>query len=357
MMRLALLAVFLALPIMASGQSITNVTGTVADDDTLYVIGSGFKVKGVAAPLRYMDFQEGVEGNSIPQQEQGGLWHQTGVRDVTYSGDIQRIDGDMCALQDWGNASRPDNNRQMGFIDIPCDTLYWTGWTYRYDNMGTAMDAVNAKIWGNFFTHDETGFHYPGSRYDMYPVNPSGHMEANDYDSSNLINNYIGCYMYLDQWARVERGMLMGTQSGGDGLTWASGNLVELGRMEGTFFTGGDEFNHFYVGNYFQSPACLQAYWSEIYADTTLARVEIGDNAVWSSCTHREMQVPFFWAADGDSIGIELNQGTFENASTAYVFVVDRNGDYSTGYQVTWGGAAGYGGTASEPSGLDIVED
>ena len=66
-----------------------------------------------------------------------------------------------------------------------------------------------------------------------------------------------------------------------------------------------------------------------------IARVEIGDNATYASCTHREVQLPTEWA-DG-SVTTTVKQGSFANSATAYVFVVDSNGVASTGYPITFG--------------------
>ena len=76
----------------------------------------------------------------------------------------------------------------------------------------------------------------------------------------------------------------------------------------------------------------------------TQARVEIGDSPDWSACTHREIQVPSAWS-DG-SIKITVNQGSFQAGDTAYLFVVDSDGNVnSTGFPIVIGKR--YGGAQS----------
>lgn len=75
----------------------------------------------------------------------------------------------------------------------------------------------------------------------------------------------------------------------------------------------------------------------DVYASPTLARVEIGDNQSYNSCTHREVQLPLSWS-DGQ-IKVKVNQGSFPTDPTpAYLFVVDDNGNVSDGKKVNFGG-------------------
>jgi hypothetical protein len=74
----------------------------------------------------------------------------------------------------------------------------------------------------------------------------------------------------------------------------------------------------------------------DIYVDTTWARVEVGDNADYGSCAHRETQTPTAWS-DG-SVTIKFNQGSFAAGATAYVFVVDSEGRVNgSGHPITIG--------------------
>ena len=68
----------------------------------------------------------------------------------------------------------------------------------------------------------------------------------------------------------------------------------------------------------------------------TQQRVEIGNNAVFENCTHREIQPALTWSDTG--ITGTFNRGSFEVGDTVYFFVVDENGVASDGYPVTIGG-------------------
>ena len=78
--------------------------------------------------------------------------------------------------------------------------------------------------------------------------------------------------------------------------------------------------------------------FDEIYVDVTRARVEIGDAATFGAFTHREAQIPTAWS-DG-SVTFTVNQGSFADGSTAYLFVVDDTGAASAGRQIMFAGAS-----------------
>jgi hypothetical protein len=82
-----------------------------------------------------------------------------------------------------------------------------------------------------------------------------------------------------------------------------------------------------------ESGAAMFAYFCDIYVDDTWARVELGDNNVYDNCTHREMQIPTSWSAS--SIGVTFKPGSFAASASAWLFVIDANGNTTPGFPVT----------------------
>jgi hypothetical protein len=72
-------------------------------------------------------------------------------------------------------------------------------------------------------------------------------------------------------------------------------------------------------------------YGDDSYVDTTLARVELGDAATWTGCKHREIQVPSAWS--DNSISVTVNAGSFTSGQTAYLYVVDKDGNVNANGQ------------------------
>lgn len=89
----------------------------------------------------------------------------------------------------------------------------------------------------------------------------------------------------------------------------------------------------------------------DAYVSNTWQRVEVGNNAVYGSCTHREIQIPTAWS--DTSISVTWNQGSFEDRETAYLFVIDADGAASAGLEGTFVDGAFYtnGGPQTSPAG------
>ena len=91
--------------------------------------------------------------------------------------------------------------------------------------------------------------------------------------------------------------------------------------------------------------------YDDVYVSFTQARVELCDSATWSTRTHCELQIPVTWTDTGSSI--YLNQGSFASGSTAYLYVVDKNGVPSAGYPITFATQADTTSPAA-PTGLAV---
>ena len=99
---------------------------------------------------------------------------------------------------------------------------------------------------------------------------------------------------------------------------------------------------------------CLPGYnQDDGYLSFTKARVEIGNALTYSNCNHTEIQIPTAWS--DSSITFTVNQGSFLNGETAYVFVVDADGNASSGKEITIGGTGMPGSVDITPP-QDIID-
>jgi len=101
-----------------------------------------------------------------------------------------------------------------------------------------------------------------------------------------------------------------------DSDTWADIHLQRFADIK-------DDWNN---------PAQTYIYLDDVYLDNTPQRVEIGDNATWANCTHREIQIPSAWS--DTSITVTLNQGSFSDFGNQYLYIIDSNGTVSSGYKI-----------------------
>jgi len=97
----------------------------------------------------------------------------------------------------------------------------------------------------------------------------------------------------------------------------------------------------------------VDIYYDDIYLDNTQARVEICDFASWTARNHCEIQPATAWDSGVNSISATINQGSFADGASAYVFVIDENGIPSTGYQITFATSSDVV-APSAPSGLSV---
>jgi len=177
-------------------------------------------------------------------------------------------------------------------------------------------------------------------------------MHVNSPDGVNVVvpdgNFWRSCWSN-GEWLKVE---LFLEEESGDGTGTADGTeIVKYYKTSTSSWTtwsdyGGNvdtridsahwQWIHFgqYIGNT-STTIDANIYYDDVFVQTaTWARIEIGDNSSWNDCAHREIQIPTAWS--DDSITITVNQGSFQDGETAYLFVVDENGTVSEGYPITF---------------------
>lgn len=88
--------------------------------------------------------------------------------------------------------------------------------------------------------------------------------------------------------------------------------------------------------------------------DNAAARVEIGNNPVYTNCTKLALATPTSWA-DG-SITATVREGTFKSGETGYIFVLDKDNNVSNSSQgITFGSEAGSGDEAPPSNPTELV--
>jgi len=136
-------------------------------------------------------------------------------------------------------------------------------------------------------------------------------------------------------------------QTGDAGETWGTVNRYHDGTNRWRWWTFINYWGNIKVGDGTKEKVYIDDPYIQV---GTQARIEIGDNVTWVNCTHREIQIPTAWSSS--SITATVNQGSFKNGDSAYLFVVDGDGNASNGHPITIGGNA----PPSPPSGLQVVD-
>jgi hypothetical protein len=333
------IAIFLLIPATAfCSPSISGVSGTLKKGNTVEVNGGSFGSKSTAKPWTFDDHDHGSIGATVSSVESSlcsnsGSWSTSGS--PVYSNANLRS----------GNSTRSvkhkydDNNGTFGSKYYKslngASSFYYSVWMWINEtsapNPTSNRNVKLMRVYGG----DGAQILYVSFDNSWY----------NHYDSKT---NYVdGGWSALpkSRWIRLE--ITADTHSGSTmRLSDPTGKKV----ITNTVSSGGGSFYQVITGDYARRSSGGNYTWytDDVYIDTTQARVELGDASTWSGSVHREIQIPTSWQSN--KISFVFNPGSFNGGNTAYLYVVDSNGNVnSNGYRVTVGnsGSTGSGGGGS----------
>lgn len=377
-MRFLACFIILLFPVGVFAAPSVSTVGAFSHGSTVTISGSSFGTRVTGAgntQLRWDDFETGTVGHDVTTDFT--YWSKRSTDSIPISNAKTRGNSTKSAYQYLrAGTDSNDTNAQASILysnNIGFSTTkkifisYWTYWDWgTFDQPGgTNVYYSQIKELNVCPSINSSGVHtYPSFEYIhyMYDTNttPYGHIYLQDYYGAGLgaynvevrdaSNNWITSADRPAGWYQVQIQSYMGTAGSADGS-------IKIWRtrpsMSGAYYAnsatniqvipaGGSDINAVKFGWYrgYTSQGESYIYHDDIYMDNSWARVEIGDNATYDSCTHREIQPLQSWGAS--SISITANQGSFANGSQVYVFVVDENGDPSSGYgPITVGAAQG----------------
>ena len=338
--------------------TITGVTGTIQDGESIDIIGTDFGAKAQAAPRKADFFEQSGDGYAIgdPISNGWGYMPNAPFTPPLYNDSNPRVVGGKHVRCNFSYLNEP---------------VYPSGWgsSFYYDHGGT-FSSVYATFWfrrsnpGGIETDNEKYFRITHGPTDGVGDNPGiGHtiiggsavtgVKGGNSDSDWMLpemGKWWGTTHSWDIWERFEGYFVecdpFGGMNGICQVNYQFGGInnpfvaivdqvgdtnrpPDTGHWTGCIF--GKYVRLGMEGEGLQPGFLLHHDFGQVYIDVTRARVEIGNASTFAACTHREIQIPTAWADDG--ITITVNQGTFDE-ETAYVFVVDPDGIPSAGYQV-----------------------
>ncbi|HOX27181.1 MAG TPA: hypothetical protein PLL30_15860 [Candidatus Krumholzibacteria bacterium] len=398
-LQLAITAAALAAPAPSS------VTGTVQNGATVTVSGAGFGYKGVAAPLVWYDFENGVDGSEAI----AGWYTGASERPARYDDSYPRGRQDTSVFLEWWGSRvslyDPDypNGQQTNYLlwegPANLNIAYLSVWmasdTTHYDNRFDPptqyAGAENQKYWrfmgaydgmlaGPYLKPEAQDFvacDHPGSSMGVgdYDVAGGAAPEARTHGLWDSSGSLQDIWTHEQGWHRHEQyHEYRGYDNPNSSARWfVDGQqryeihgvfATEVGYNEVRALYGIDEdvaYRAFELGRYKRmcseygggaGASVYREWFDEVYCDTVQARIEIGNAATWNACTRREIQIPSAWSQS--SASFRVNQGLFANGATAYLYVVDRNGAVNqNGLAVTFG--QGSGGDTVPPQ-LSIMD-
>jgi len=326
--------------------SISGVSGTVSHGQSITITGAGFGTKTTAAPLVWDDFESGTVDEPVEGESPviGSNWSiGASLGNPVYSTSVVRVGSSKSVSIPFG----PSMYRNYLSIRSDSDEYYFSFWA-RFSSQ-----EDGDRNWKPYYI-------YPPAITDLVPSQalgiwgPSGggwrvsaasqdHTADGCWGPGDLLDDIE------DLWIRYEVYIKQSSPNQEDGATMISLHydsstkvIKSFGNSAMKTRSGALAYGTINIGVYYGSGGQnATVYLDDVYFDTTQARVEVGNNAIWASCTRREIQIPTAWAAG--EITITVNQSSF-STGTAYLFVVDADGVVSDGYEITLGSSAGGGG-------------
>ena len=340
--------------------AVSGVSGTLSHGSTVTVAGSNFGSKPTAAPVKYDDFQSVPQGSGIAATSTaGGATWRNQTTDQQFppiasnrrlrSGTPFTVNMTSHWQQPQGGGGGVSNVYLVGQSFVK---LYFDAWMY-YDAAGQTSPTQNIKP----FRLHQLNAGSPNAYVNIYAPSTGGAAACGRDGVTRSDSDWAGggvtSATFYNRWVHVQWIIDAGAgnnTSTGSCILYINGALVYNHTSVPTIGSGYYSWPELYVGNYIRTgdwSGETFTQWESLYIDNSWARVEIGDNAIYNNCTHREIQVPNSWS--NGSIGVRLNRGSFASLNGLYLFVVNANGTASAGYPLN-----GTGGP-STPTNLRIT--
>jgi len=335
-MRYAALVLLLVLVGSAfAAPNVTGSSGTFADGEAVTFTGSGFGATGPNI-IMFDDFEDGSDGADFTSGSAPvGTWNATsGI--VKYSTDYS-VSGstsfEATMYPHWLNYAEvltPANTRDVFvsyWIYVPSGGLF----------PGEGAGGINWKIiWtqGEDSTDDDL----------CMPSMSAGSLWI-FFSNSGPFNWYPdnAPSMSKGSWYHVKAWCDGGSSGDGEAKYWTmtSGSPHELSDENTgvTTMSGGGYRERVRMNGYGGEASGCIVYFDDFYCATgasAQARVEIGNNSSYFSCTELAIMPVTSWA-DG-SVSVTFAEGTLANDETAYVFITTAGDTTSSGYEIIMGG-------------------
>jgi hypothetical protein len=174
-------------------------------------------------------------------------------------------------------------------------------------------------------------------------VIPNFHSEDSLSIHSNSLpySKYFESQFSIGTWKRFAVYVDGGTGSNGAFHFWeltTSGVSQRINDNGVAILDASGYFEQVRINGYGRETANCYPTFDDVYiatGDNARARIEIGDNATYASCTKITVCTPESWS--DTSISAKVWRGQFGATEAAYLFVIDSTGAVSSGHAITFG--------------------
>lgn len=316
---------------------VTNVEGDIFGDSQLVITGSGFGAKSPAAPVLwdrltnvqgYLD-RNVADGDPLPvRRESGGSsggpgdcpecpWHDNGsiYGGMTYyNTDTPRTPGGATY-----------HNVGGGIMSDPgtvYDDYLYVSWWFRTSGTFNGVSAKFIRVW-----HDASGIWEEGRQawtYNQYFPGMNGSVWTN-WGGHTGEFNHMELEMDFRDYDINQYGVETASVNGVEVVSDIRTGTDIAGPMTYVRLMGCDPNIPEYVEGY-------EFDWTDIYIDTTPARVLVSDSPSFGGPSHTEIQIPVEW--EHNRIVVDAIPGEFHQTVTLYLYVIDPDGVPSGAFEL-----------------------
>lgn len=341
---------------------VTSISGTVSDGQTITISGSSFGTNGPTVIL-FDDFEKGPNGTTISltgprigawtysKSPANALYTSADRNSGTYAAEM-RLDSGTSDV--YGNLQLYDSSGwseifMTSWVKVPAGNYFPTSgqanwklfWLDNNANWG-GQDSTDL-VMINAYDFNGQAITFGNSGSIVTSVQP-GNSQPNWWNPSDP-------HMEQNVWTRFSF-WIKGDPTNGSFHTW----ILKKGTAIGKKFSdnniktindiaGANVWRYFSYNAWANSGATTYP-TRPLFDDAYLAvgpyaraRVEIGSHASYMNCTNMAITTPTRWS--GSQITTTVRTGSFTPGQTAYLFVVDADGNVnSQGYPITIGGGS-----------------
>lgn len=317
--------------------TVTSISGSVADNQTIVIDGTGFgsnpmnvqwlggssgviESRPTGTSLLSSSLAKWSEDSSLDDSFIDSRRAYSGKQSIVFDPALARYKGARFGLiYDTGGNFGSVYSSYLAYFDHGTATNgQWKMIRYCYRN-----SVVDDSIPNAYMANWEGG---PG---DFFYIQAGGADTRQNWFTNQVLP-------LSGAWYRVEAFFRPSSQTtAADGEFWVrttriSDNLVQTQRFTNLKTYQDSEANRYryvvlqnYMGN--GDYGLLTKLWlDDIYISEGQARVEVCSSATWAQCTKKEIQPPVTWS--GNRISVKLNKGGLNSLSGTYLYVIDSTG-------------------------------
>ena len=339
-----------------AAMQVNNVSGTVADGASITIQGSGFGNNGPTIVL-FDNFESGTVGQNLKTGAGSatiGQWLALNQVPPKYS-NVTSVSGSNA----WSvTAVQGVEGKTNAYLALPGTTEEFLSWwcyvpsSSPWPGEGSGSDPANNINWKVMWFADGTAGNWTGTSNDADIVMLANSSQFAITGNRTPLTRWFSSNISKGSWHRYWAWIKDGSNGDGTVKIWElrnSGVTLLLNATNVSTVNPGGVRNQLSVNGYTRlhnSGTMPTQMFDDVYVaagPNAQARVEIGNNSNYDQSTKLAIATVTSWS--DTSIKATVRRGSFQSGENAYLFVVDANGNVSSGRAVTIGGTASGGST------------